>query len=311
MCNRTWGGKNLHDYIDDKYYRYAFENSLDAVLLTKPSGFVMRANKAACAMFGRTEEELSQLGRAGVVDINDPRLPHALKEREEKGEIRTELNFIRKSGEIFPGHILSSIFIDESNEAWSVIIIKDITLEKNNQKTIERLHDEMVYTANHDYLTGILNRRGFMLDLDKELKRCLREENKLGIALIDIDCFKKVNDIHGHIEGDLILKHIALKLKECLRPYDIIGRFGGDEFIFCLPNIDLQSAKIIGERLRTHIIENPYQRANDNILLTISVGIKVVTIKSEDIIDANQLVTDVDQLLYKAKRKRNSVYVSE
>ncbi|MDP3442053.1 MAG: GGDEF domain-containing protein, partial [Ignavibacteria bacterium] len=202
-------------------------------------------------------------------------------------------------------------FTDETNEAWAVIIIKDITVEKNNQKIIESLHEEMVHSANHDYLTGILNRRGFMQNLEKELMRCSREENKLGIALIDIDCFKKVNDIYGHIEGDLILNHIAIKLKECLRPYDIMGRFGGDEFIFCLPNIDFESAKQIGERLRTHIIKNPYQRANDNIPLTISVGIKVATFKSEEKIDANQLVTSVDQLLYKAKRKRNSVYVSE
>jgi diguanylate cyclase (GGDEF)-like protein/PAS domain S-box-containing protein len=301
----------LSDYIDDKYYKYAFENRLDAVLLTKTNGFIVRANKAACTMFGHTEKELCQLGREGVIDINDPRLPQALKEREEKGEIRTELNFIRKNGEIFPCYILSSIFIDETNDARAVIIIKDITLEKKNQKIIESLHEELVHSANHDYLTGILNRRGFMQSLEKELMRSSREENKLGIALIDIDCFKKANDIYGHIEGDLILKHIVLRLKECLRPYDIIGRFGGDEFIICLPNIDLDSARLIGERLRTHIIDNPYQRANNNIPLTISSGIKVATIKSEEKIDANQLVMSVDQLLYKAKHKRNYVYVSE
>jgi len=311
LCNQTWGGENLHDHVDDKYYRYAFENSLDAVLLTKPNGFIMRANKAACAMFERTEEELCQLGRTCVVDLNDPRLPDALKEREEKGKIRTELNFVRKSGEIFPCLVLSSIFTDESNESWTVIIIKDITNEKYNQKLIECMHKEMMYSINHDFLTEILNRRGFMEDLEIELLRSLRENKPVGIALIDIDCFKQVNDIYGHIEGDLILKHIVLKLKECLRPYDIIGRFGGDEFIICLPNIDLESAKIIGERLRLHVLENPYQRLDEAITLTISIGIKVISIESADTIDINQLVTNVDHLLYKTKQERNSVYVSE
>jgi diguanylate cyclase (GGDEF)-like protein/PAS domain S-box-containing protein len=301
----------LSDYIDDKYYKYAFENRLDAVLLTKTNGFIVRANKAACTMFGHTEKELCQLGREGVIDINDPRLPQALKEREEKGEIKTELNFIHKSGAILPCYIMSSLFIDESNETWAVIVIKDMTVEKNNQIILERLHEEVLFSANHDYLTGILNRRGFMQDLEKELLRSSREGKSVGIALIDIDFFKKFNDIYGHIEGDFILNHIVLKLKECLRPYDIIGRFGGDEFILCLPNIDLQSAKIIGERLRTHIIENPYQIANENIPLTISAGIKVVTIKSDDRNDVNKLITLADQLLYKAKHKRNYVYVSE
>jgi diguanylate cyclase (GGDEF)-like protein/PAS domain S-box-containing protein len=311
LCNQTWGGENLHENVDDKYFRYAFENSLDAVLLTKPSGSIMRANKAACAMFERTEEELCQLGRTCVVDLNDPRLPDALKEREEKGKIRTELNFVRKSGEIFPCLVLSSIFFDESNESWTVIIIKDITTEKYNQKLIECMHKEMMYSINHDFLTEILNRRGFMQDLEIELLRSYREKKNIGIALIDIDCFKQVNDIYGHIEGDSILKHIVLKLKECLRPYDIIGRFGGDEFIICLPNIDLESAKIIGERLRSHVLENPYQKLDEVISLTISIGIKVTSIESADTIDMNQLVTNVDHLLYKAKQERNSVYVSE
>lgn len=296
--------------IEDKYFRYAFENSMDAVMLTKPNGSIIRANKAACIMFDRTEEELCQIGRMGVVDVNDPRLNQAIIDREINGEIKTELNLVRKNGEVFPVIISSKVFLDEFNEPWSVMIVRDITVEKNNQALIEKLHDETMYLVNHDYLTGTLNRRGFMLELEKQIIRSLREEKSIGIALVDLDHFKRVNDIYGHIEGDLILNHIVTKFKECLRPYDVIGRFGGDEFIFCLPNIENENAEIIGDRLRSYIARNPYQKSDESIPLTISVGIKVMSFKSDDTVNINLIVKSVDNLLYKAKQKRDSVCTS-
>jgi len=305
------GGENLNDLIPDKYYRFAFENSLDAILLTRPNGSIVRANSAACLMFERTEEEICKLGRYGIVDINDIRLNDAIKERFDKGEVRVELNFVRRSGTIFPVYVTSKIFYDDNNELWSVMIIKDISHEKYSQIVIDKLHEDTLYLANHDYLTDALNRRGFMDIFQIELTRCEREGSNCGIALIDIDYFKEVNDQYGHIIGDSILKHMVTIIKECLRPYDTIGRFGGDEFILCLPNLNDENARIVGERLRNRIEIESFQFETNSIHLTISIGLKILKPETIRNIDINKFVSDVDDLMYQAKRHRNSVNVSD
>lgn len=305
------GGENLHNPIPDKYYRFAFENSLDAILLTHPNGSIVRANNAACLMFDRDEDEICKLGRYGIVDINDPRLYEALKERDVKGEARAELNFIRKNGDIFPVYVTSKIFHDDNNELWSVMIIKDVSHEKHSQIVIDKLHEDTLYLANHDYLTDALNRRGFMDVFQVELTRSEREGISCGIALIDIDYFKEVNDQFGHIIGDSILQYMVKILKECLRPYDIIGRFGGDEFILCLPNLSDENARIIGERLRSRIEQESFNYESQSIHLTISIGLKIIKPEMIRNIDMNKFVSDVDYLMYQAKRHRNSVYVSD
>jgi len=305
------GGENLHNSIPDKYYRFAFENSLDAVLLTRPHGSIERANNAACLMFERSENEICKLGRYGIVDIDDPRVSDAIKERDEKGEARVELNFIRKNGEVFPAYVSSKLFHDDNDELWSVMIIKDISHEKHSQIVIDKLHEDTLYLANHDYLTDALNRRGFMDVFQVELTRSEREGTSCGIALIDIDYFKEVNDQYGHIIGDSILQHMVSILKECLRPYDIIGRFGGDEFILCLPNLNDENARIIGERLRSRIELEAFHFESQTIHLTISIGLKIIKPELIRNIDMNKFVSDVDHLMYQAKRYRNSVYVSD
>ena len=309
MQKRTWGGETLHNFMSDKYYRYAFENSLSAILITKPNGTIVSANQAACAMFGRSEEEFQQIGRSGIVDLEDPRLCLALKEREEKGEVSVELNFLRNNGEKFPVHVLSKIFKDEMGEDWTVIIFEDLSNVKKNNSIIDKLHEDTIYLANHDYLTDTLNRRGFIEHLKVEFARNKRENRTCGLAIIDVDYFKDVNDCFGHVVGDQILIHIVERLKECLRPYDTIGRYGGDEFILCLPNLDLQSAEVIGERLRNHIQNNPYFH-DQPIHLSISIGMKLVNGSELEHTDINQLVTDVDRLLYQAKQKRNTVCIA-
>lgn len=310
MQKRTWGGEMLHDFIPDKYYRYAFENSLSAILITKPDGTIVSANQAACTMLGYSERELQLLGRNGVADMSDSRLYRALKEREENGEVIAELYFVRNNGERFPVHVQSRIFKDDNNENWSVMIINDLSSEKKINQSFEKLHEDTIYLANHDYLTDTLNRRGFIEHLKIEFARNVRESRTCGLAILDIDLFKEVNDRYGHVVGDRILIYIVSRLKECLRPYDVIGRYGGDEFILCLPNLDMNSAEIIGERLRRHIQVNPYIYENHVINLSISIGMKIVRGFELEHTNITQLVSDADYLLYQAKQTRNSVCIT-
>ena len=292
--------------LTNTIYRFLFENSFDAILLTHPDGHVYRANPAACEMFQRTEEEICQLGRPCVADINDPRLEPALEERLKLGKVRTELNFLRKDGTVFPVECTSNIFKDEQGEVWSVIIVRDMSLIKSTENSLRKAHEEAKSLAAHDYLTGTLNRREFMDRLERELNRSKREGTPLSLILLDIDHFKMINDTYGHMYGDEVLKRAVKCLVKSLRPYDIFGRFGGDEFIACLPNTTMENALIVAQRLRGQIENTNLSCTEDRVCVTISLGVACHESDSTD--DSNALIQRADKNLYMAKFDKNSVY---
>ena len=224
--------------VKSEVYRFLFENSNDALLLTNPDGHVYRANPAACEMFQRSEEEICTLGRSGLVDLSDPRLAPALEERATKGRVRAELTFIRKDSSVFPTECASAIFQDEIGEIWTVIILRDMTSIKAAEDASRRAQEESNYFAMYDYLTGTLNRRAFMSKLNEELSRSRREADPFSILLLDIDHFKRINDTMSHACGDEVLKTVASLLGEKLRPYDTLGRYGGDEFMAVIYDTD-------------------------------------------------------------------------
>lgn len=127
----------------EERYRMVVDNSLDAVLLTAPDGNILSANPTACRMFGRTEEEICRCGRAGVVDVSDPRLPSMLEERARTGNFKGELTFIRKDGTKFPGEITSAIFKDKDGFERTSMIIRDITERKLAEEALKRREAEL------------------------------------------------------------------------------------------------------------------------------------------------------------------------
>jgi PAS domain S-box-containing protein len=127
----------------EQRYRQLFENSLDAILLTAPDGIVFAANPAACGIFRRTESEIKQIGRAGVVDANDPRLAIALETRARTGKFHGELTFLRRDGTTFPGEISSSLFLDQEGRPRTSMIIRDITERKRAEEAIKASHDRL------------------------------------------------------------------------------------------------------------------------------------------------------------------------
>ena len=292
--------------VKSEVYRYLFENSNDALLLTNPDGHVYRANPAACEMFQRSEEEICTLGRSGLVDLSDPRLTPALEERATKGRVRTELNFIRKDKSVFPTECASAIFQDENGETWTVIILRDMTSIKAVEDASRKAQEESNYFAMYDYLTGTLNRRAFINKLHEELARSRREADPFSILLLDIDYFKRINDTMSHACGDEVLKSMASLLGEKLRPYDILGRYGGDEFIILLPMTTKQIAQEIGERLRAHIECSRMECELVPISVTISVGLACYDNAPDEDVDA--LIMRADKNLYLAKQKRNTVF---
>ena len=292
--------------IKDEYYRFIFENSMDAFLLTSPDGNIYRANAAACQMFQWTEEEICQLGQNGLVDITDPRLEKALKERQELGSVHAELNFVRKDGTVFPTDCTSAIFNDPDGNPWTIMIVRDLSVFKAAEAVLRKAEEDASRYATFDYLTGLLNRRAFIEKLHQEFNRAKREKQLVSLMLLDIDYLKKVNDSLGHKAGDFLIQTFGKSILERLRPYDFLGRYGGDEFIICMPNTTPEVALEIAERLRSHIENKELSYDDTPLKMTASIGICSYDYHSDE--DPDSLISKVDENMYHAKRHRNAVF---
>jgi diguanylate cyclase (GGDEF)-like protein len=167
--------------------------------------------------------------------------------------------------------------------------------------------ESLRFHAEHDSLTGVLNRRAIRDVLRRELARCRRENQSLGIMLADVDHFKRINDRYGHGAGDAALLSVVQRISSTLRPYDLIGRYGGEEFLVIAPGCDLSLTQKLAERIREAVSNEGVELGNDSIPLTVSVGITLGTADS----DPEFLVTVADSAMYRAKRNgRNRVEIS-
>jgi len=164
---------------------------------------------------------------------------------------------------------------------------------------LERSRQEIHALAITDELTQIFNRRHFFQLAQRELERSRRNGHPLAIVLFDIDDFKQVNDSHGHMAGDLVLKETCQACKVTVRPYDIFARFGGEEFIFLLPDTDDTRAVAVADRLRQVIAERVVFFDTGNVQMTISIGIAIFNPKKDTLDD---VISRADSALYIAKK---------
>lgn len=192
-----------------------------------------------------------------------------------------------------------------------VAVYDDFIDQRNNFKdVVERFERDLWDMACLiDQLTGLRNRFGMLADLLDEQQRVVREGGHCSIAMIDIDYFKTINDNYGHQAGDLMLVKLAQMLVSKLRPYDHLFRYGGEEFLICLPGTDIKEAKSILERMRQDIVTLDFMVNGMVIPVTASFGLTSIGMESciEDYIE------HADEALYAAKaagRNRVEVYTT-
>lgn len=182
--------------------------------------------------------------------------------------------------------------------------IQLLRAEKLRRKAIQEL-DRIAKT---DELTDLPNRHHFMIRAEEELSRALRYGGHMSILMMDIDNFKAINDTYGHQIGDTVLKELAELCRQSLRIYDIVGRIGGEEFAFVLPNTEIALGIEIAERMRENI-ENATVKIEDgrDIKFTVSIGVAALTNDKSSI---DSLLIQSDKAMYKAKRSgRNRVCI--
>ncbi len=194
-----------------------------------------------------------------------------------------------------------SKLIASEKRIGSVLTLHDVTSE---QMLIGRLHT----MATIDELTGINNRRNFMVLCGKELDRVKRSQRPLALLMMDIDFFKRINDEHGHQAGDIVLQNVAKFLSDDLRSTDILGRYGGEEFVAALPETDRQTASSIAARLNRGIESLEIRYQDKTITVTISIGIVVADAWDQDI-SLDRCLAKADEALYRAKEEGRNRFV--
>lgn len=170
------------------------------------------------------------------------------------------------------------------------------------------------HMAEHDGLTGVLNRRSFYELASAEFQRAEENGYPCSLALIDIDFFKKINDTYGHVEGDAALRHLTATIEASLRHGGIVGRYGGEEFVVLLSGLDLETAKKVAERLRKAVEKKPLPTAKGPLAMTISIGLAHVTPEkgcAQNTAFFESVLNIADEALYAAKQAgRNCLVVA-
>jgi len=169
------------------------------------------------------------------------------------------------------------------------------------EDNLVQAREAMRFKATHDILTGVWNRGAILETLDREVWRSRREGLSLGVLIADLDHFKSVNDTHGHLAGDAVLREVTKKMQTDVRPYDAVGRYGGEEFLILLPGCNGPDAREKAERLREAIFRQPIATPAGILTVTMSVGGAATGDWPDD--TANQILQMADSALYRAKEE--------
>jgi diguanylate cyclase (GGDEF)-like protein len=170
----------------------------------------------------------------------------------------------------------------------------------------QRLKNDLMEVATMDLLTRIPNRRATQAFLEKELSRAQRNDGEFSVLLIDIDNFKQVNDRWGHSVGDKVLVQTAGIFQSMLRKQDLVGRWGGEEFLVILPGSPHCDPEALADRLRHEVASSEHKHANASFHITVSIGVACADQTST----LDEIIRQADAALYRAKKTKNAVNIA-
>jgi diguanylate cyclase (GGDEF)-like protein/PAS domain S-box-containing protein len=299
----------------EERYRTLVELAPEGIIL-HVQGKIILANRAASQILAANGPE--DLVGKDLMDFVHPDFVQITLDRQDRMYANFESAplleevFLRADGK--PTHVeVASGFLTYGGKNAVQTLIRDINERKRAEAERERLiaklkaiEEALRFQASRDDLTGLLNRRAILERLKMEMSRSSREGGDVGLIMLDIDNFKDINDRFGHQAGDSALKEVANRIMASVRPYDSVGRYGGEEFLVVAPGADLDAACIVADRLRKRFHENPIPIGNLALPLTVSLGVASSNRLSPKEIDS--FIQAADQALYHAKRSgRNRV----
>lgn len=283
-------------------------------------------------------------GLIGQVDADNPRLARALagqydshvESKEEVQDLAHELRFdvdvvetyipirgadkkVIGSFEIYLDvtkyqdqvHLAVALSIGMLSLILLLVFGSSFLLIRQGTRDLKEMQEMLRTQAITDPLTGLFNKRQILLMIQKEFSRITRKgkrglpDSEIGCIMIDIDGFKQMNDSYGHLAGDLLLREISERISPCLRAYDAMGRFGGDEFVVILPGSDLDQSRLVAQKIWSLVREEPFQIDGAAVRVTLSLGVSVSQIGDAD---SSYMVKRADDALYRAKHNGRDRY---
>jgi diguanylate cyclase (GGDEF)-like protein/PAS domain S-box-containing protein len=282
--------------VADRRFRTAFDAAPIGMVLVALDGTIMQANEAMARIVGYDRSELVGMHYAAITHPDDLAADEEASRRllETQRPTRLEKRYRRSDGNlVWVALSVSIVFDDDGMPDHCVAQVEDITERK-------ALDDALAHQARHDHLTGLLNRHALDVRLEQAMGR--RHTGPLTVLFIDLDDFKDVNDSHGHSIGDDVLRVVADRIVDALRPQDVAARIGGDEFVALLEGIAGEQAEAVAARLTRSIAEPVRIAGGGWAQVTASVG--VATTGPGDV-DAADVLARADAAMYASKRARS------
>jgi len=300
--------EHKHDELELRLFRTLLDNSRDAIEVIDPATMrFLDVNQTACRELGYSREELLTMSATDIeTEFTKSQVLEFKAQILQNGEGKFESTHRRKDDTTYPVEVRAKMF--EIGRPYMLSIVRDITDRKLAEAELQNLHEQLRDQALRDPLTGLYNRRYLEETIERELARAARNNRPVAIVMCDLDHFKLVNDTHGHMAGDEVLRVFAELLKTHARGSDIVCRFGGEEFVMFLPDMPPAVAYQRAEKLRTELAAKRITVGAAVIQVTASFGVAAFPENGKTM---DSLINAVDAAMYQAKEAgRDRIVVS-
>ncbi len=306
-------------FESEETFRVAFESAGIGMGIAALDGVWLKVNRSFCKFMGYSQDELQCLGFQDVTHPDDLGADVDYVEKMLKGEIPyycMQKRYIHKKGAIL--WVLLNVSLvkkDNGEPLYFVFQIQDITKQQQANESQEELNKELRRLNKGfkklsliDPHTGLYNYRYLVDVLDKEFHRAIRYSQPLSVTMLDIDCFKAMNDVYGHQFGDILLRQLSSQIKKSLRRYDVIVRYGGDEFVIVSPGTSSKDVLNLIQRLFERL--NEYKFGNKDNIVSIKLTAAIVSYPEYKILKSMDFIDVADKVLNKAKEDGGNIIYS-
>ena len=266
------------------------------------SGQFLYANPRLCEMLGYLEGELLRMNVKQISHPDDVNVTDEVRDRLRKGELdsfKMEKRYLRKDGQSIWVSLTIAARRDRAGHPISdVSIVEDISARKLAE-------DRVQYLATHDGLTGLPNRALFGQLVNLAVESARRRHSKIAVLFIDLDRFKTINDSLGHDAGDVLLREMASRFRDCLRGSDVVARLGGDEFVVLLSEVSGQAQAALVAKLLLSAAMRPVEIHQQECRVTASIGICLHPLPGQD---DQAVMRNADLAMYAAKEEGKNTY---
>ena len=276
----------------ERFKSAAFDAALDPIIVHDRHGNVLHFNRAAAVASGMTADEFATIEPWGwIAEAHHELVGQRLETLSSAGSLIFETMSRRADATLYPSEVHARL-LDHTNGLVIVSVVRDVTERKRAEATVQQM-------AYHDVLTGLPNRLLLTERAEQAMADVHRHGDLLGMAFIDLDHFKPVNDSIGHQGGDVVLSTIASRLLTAVRSGDTVARLGGDEFVILLPRlVDADALEGLGEKL-CRVVSEPVTVGDMRISIHASVGLAVFDPETDGL---STLLSKADLAMYSAKR---------